>query len=272
MFNVQELIGTLMQGGMTRSGGNRIEHALGQGGLGQRGGMLEQLLGGAGGSSGGGMLGGIADMAKSMLGDTSRSVKSGNPAAIGGLGALAGALLGGGGGSIKGALGGGAMALLGSLALDALRGSKQQSVADSVPSYRQPESLPVELRAPTNETEARELEEIGLLVLKAMINAAKADGRIDDEEIRRILGKLEQAGADAEAQEFVRAEMGRPQDLEELVRAVPNQKVAVEIYAASLLAIEVDTPAERDYLETLARKLGLEREVTQRLHAALGVA
>jgi uncharacterized membrane protein YebE (DUF533 family) len=39
---------------------------------------------------------------------------------------------------------------------------------------------------------------------------------------------------------------------------VPNPQTAVEVYASSLLAIEVDTPAERDYLRRLAQGLGLE--------------
>ena len=46
---------------------------------------------------------------------------SGNPLAVGGLGALAGALLGGGGGAVKGAMGGGVLALLGGIAMSALK-------------------------------------------------------------------------------------------------------------------------------------------------------
>jgi uncharacterized membrane protein YebE (DUF533 family) len=47
---------------------------------------------------------------------------------------------------------------------------------------------------------------------------------------------------------------------------------AVEVYAASVLAIEVDTPAEREYLRRLAQGLGLEDRTVQRLYATLGVA
>jgi uncharacterized membrane protein YebE (DUF533 family) len=43
------------------------------------------------------------------------------------------------------------------------------------------------------------------------------------------------------------------------------------VYAASLLAIEVDTQAERDYLQRLADGLGLDSGVVQRLHTTLGV-
>jgi uncharacterized membrane protein YebE (DUF533 family) len=272
MFNATDVVGALMQNVLTGSSQSRIEHALSDRGLGQTGGVLAQLLGGTTSRSGtgtGGMLGSLADMAKSMFGGASPTGGSGNPLAVGGLGALAGALLGGGRGAARGALGGGAMALLGSLALEALQGLSRQP-SGSAPATL-PAELPLGLRAPTTKGEESELESKAIVVLKAMINAAKADGQIDDAERQRILGKLEEAGADAEAREFVQAEMRRPFDVDGLPE-VPNPQTAVEAYAASLLAIEVDTPAERDYLRRLAQGLGLEERTVQRLHAALGVA
>jgi uncharacterized membrane protein YebE (DUF533 family) len=110
-----------------------------------------------------------------------------------------------------------------------------------------------------------------MVILQAMINAAKADGQIDAAEQQRILGKLEEAGANAAVQEFVRAEMARPLDLQALLREVHHPQMAAEVYAASLLAIEVDTPAERDYLRQLAQGLGLDEGAVQRLHLTLGV-
>ena len=65
--------------------------------------------------------------------------------------------------------------------------------------------------------------------------------------------------------------MRRPLNLKSLLRDVSNPQMAAEVYAASLLAIEVDTPAERDYLRQLAQGLGLDKGVVQRLHLTLGV-
>jgi uncharacterized membrane protein YebE (DUF533 family) len=272
MFNAKDVVGVLMQNVLAGSSQGRIEHALSDRGLGQPGGVLAQLLGGTASASGpaaGGLLGSLADLAKSMLSGTAPMGGSGNPLVAGGLGALVGSLLGGGKDAARGALGGGAMALLGSLALEALQGLQGQP-AGSAPAAL-PAELPLGLRAPTTMAEENELESKAMLVLKAMINAAKADGQIDDTERQRILGKLEEARADAEALEFVQAEMRRPFDVDGLPEA-PNPQTAVEVYAASLLAIEVDTPAEREYLRRLAQGLGLEERAVQRLHAALGVA
>jgi uncharacterized membrane protein YebE (DUF533 family) len=276
---MQDLLGALLQSGPSTSTRQRVEHAVGERGLGQPGGLLGQLFGGAsGGTQGGagGVLGNLANMAQSVLGDSSRAVKSGHPAAIGGLGALAGALLGGGSGSVKGAVGGGALALLGSLALDAFK-NMQQPAPGAETAYRSSgqyssAELPLSLQDPAGPAGEKELESLATLVLKAMINAAKADGRIDEAELQRIGGKLQDAGADTDAQDFVRHEMRQPADLDGLVRAVPNPQVAAEVYAASLLAIEVDTQAERAYLQRLAQGLRLDEQVVQRLHTVLGVA
>ena len=59
-------------------------------------------------------------------------------------------------------------------------------------------------------------------------------------------------------------------DLEGLIRRVPSEELAVQLYAASLLAIEVDTEAELQYLRRLAHGLGLEASVVPRVHQCLG--
>jgi uncharacterized membrane protein YebE (DUF533 family) len=99
-----------------------------------------------------------------------------------------------------------------------------------------------------------------------MISAAKADGQIDGGEMQRIVGRLEQAGTDPEARDFVLAELQKPLDLEGLTRGVHSPEIAAQLYAASLLAIEVDTAAERDYLRRLASRLGLDGATVQRIH------
>ena len=102
------------------------------------------------------------------------------------------------------------------------------------------------------------------VILTAMIAAAKADGQIDDAERQRILGKLEEAGADAEAREFVMPKCSSPSTSMPWF-AMSRTQTAAQVYAASLLAIKVDTHAERDYLSRLAQRLGLDAEIVQRL-------
>jgi uncharacterized membrane protein YebE (DUF533 family) len=275
MFNARDLLGQLMQAGMADSSSDRLRHAMGSEGVGRQDNPLGQLLqglgGGGSGGGGSGGLGGLAEMAQQMFGQASGSVKSGNPLAIGGLAALAGALLGGGGGAARGAIGGGALALLGTLAMQALQKNwgQQQTPADPNALARE---APLGLRAPQNAREEEELDQRALLMIRAMINAAKADGEIDREEIERISAKLGDAASNQEARAFLMQEMQQPSDVEGITRQASSPELAVQVYAASLLAIEVDTPAERAYLRDLAGRLGLDTNVTSRVHQALGVA
>ncbi len=269
MAGIGDLVGMLMQGGLSQSGVNRVGNAMSEQGLGQSGGPSGQMLGGSGGS-GGGLLGGLMNAAKGMMSGQGQSSFGSNPLATGGLGALAGALFGGGSDSVKGALGGGAMAMLAGLAFQAFKNMNRQPGGAQM-AFSSNE-LPLGMRTPIDADEERALESTASLVFKGMINAAKADGQIDNEEMQKIFGRLREAGADETAQQLVLQEMSQPLDLDGFVSEIPNEAVAAQVYAASLFAIEVDTPAERDYLEQLANRTGLPPDVVQQLHNAVGVA
>ena len=151
--------------------------------------------------------------------------------------------------------------MLASLALSSMKKAGQ-------PMERPPRAL----LDPQNEEEKQALENDAQVIVKAMINAAKADGRIDREEIEKVLGKLQEDGLTAEEQEFFKAEANKPVDLSSVVASVDGDiELAVEVYAASLLAIEVDTDAERSYLNQLAAELGLSSRITNHIEQTLGV-
>jgi uncharacterized membrane protein YebE (DUF533 family) len=134
------------------------------------------------------------------------------------------------------------------------------------------EDVPLGVRPPQTPGEEAVLASTAMILMQAMISAAKADGQIDGGEMERILGKLEEGGADGEARDFVLQEMRKPLDIDALAAQAQTPTLAAEVYAASLLAIEVDTPAEKDYLRQLAQKLRLDPAVVAHLHSSLGVA
>ena len=108
------------------------------------------------------------------------------------------------------------------------------------------------------------------LCLKGMLSAAKADGQIQEDEMNRILGKLEEGGITTEERQFVLSEMNKPLDLEGLIREIPNQQVGAQVYAASLLAITVDTESEQTYMRRLATGLNLNQQTVALLHRMVG--
>ena len=269
MFDTRDLLGKLLQSSPSGSTQNRVNHALGPQGLGGGGNPLAGMLGSLFGQ--GGRAGGLAQQAGGLFDTGRQRVGSGDPMAMGGLGALAGLLMGG----KRGAVGAGALALLGSLAYSALKSQGAASAGRTELTPKELEKLaPLGVRQPETPQEEEELQTIAMLVIRAMINAAKADGQIDGGEMSRIMGKLKEAEADDEAQAFMIGEMQKPFDPEALIRDVNKMgkpEVAVEVYAASLLAIEVDTPAERDYLTRLTRELGLSADTVRHVHESLGV-
>ena len=273
MAGIGDLLSVLMQDGLSSQGSNRAGSAMNN--LGQAGGVLGQILGGSTasanstGNSGGGLLGSLMEAAGSMMGD-SGSPQRNKTLTTGGLGALAGALLGGDSSSLKGALGGGGMALLASLAMQAYKNMNQQPAGAAAMGLAGNE-LPLGMRAPTNTEEEQTLESTAELALKGMINAVKADGKIDEAEAEKLTARLQDAGIDEQDRQQFLNELRRPLDLDGLVTAIPNEAVAAQVYAASLFAIKVDTPAEREYMAQLAQRTGLDSGLVKQLHTAVGI-
>lgn len=106
-------------------------------------------------------------------------------------------------------------------------------------------------------TGADDDEAKAFLLAKAMIAAAKADGEIDDDERLNILNSLAEAGVNPTTRRWVEDEMAAPLDIDALVSEVNSPQTAGEVFTASLMAIKVDTDAERSYLAVLADRLGL---------------
>jgi uncharacterized membrane protein YebE (DUF533 family) len=108
------------------------------------------------------------------------------------------------------------------------------------------------------------------LLVRVMVAAANADMRVDEQERARILGKLDEAGADPAAREFVERELRAPMTLEEIAREVSGPDVAAQVYAAALGAIDVDKATERRFLQALAERTGLDAEIVGEIHDQLG--
>ena len=104
------------------------------------------------------------------------------------------------------------------------------------------------------------------LLIRAMIAAANADDRIDADERERIVGRLEEAGADREDKELLERELRSPVGLDAVVREVDGPELAEQVYVVSALAINADTDAERAYMQYLAARLKLDSAKVEELN------
>ena len=111
--------------------------------------------------------------------------------------------------------------------------------------------------------------EQALVLVRAMISAAKADGRLDPEEQENILKQIKSPSPDA--MRFLREEFQRPIDVRELVASVPFG-MEQQVYTMSLIAIDLDTGEEAKYMMELSELLRLPTEVREQIHQRLGAA
>lgn len=267
----------------SRSGGG-LEDMLGQVLGGQKGGGASQSSGGLGGlldalgqsqpaqkraSSGGlgdllGSLSKQGNQGGGGLGDllgqlTGGGQGGGGSAASGGLGGLLGALAGGASAGNTGS--GGLTEALGGLLGQGSQPSNDRSFGDvlngAMANRGEPEV------APTPEQNA-----MAGLMLKAMIQAAKSDGKLDANEQKKLMGNLQDASEAERA--FVQQELQSPVDVARLARAVPPGLEA-QVYTMSVMAIDLDSQAEAQYLHQLAQAMGLDQGEVNQVHAQLGV-
>jgi uncharacterized membrane protein YebE (DUF533 family) len=135
----------------------------------------------------------------------------------------------------------------------------------------EPLSLPPP-QSPFHPQSAANDDAFALVLVRAMIAAARADGHIDDVERGRIIGKISAAGLDQDAEAFLHSELTAPTDLDGLVAAAVSEEQKVELYTASRLAIEPDTRAERGYLDLLAGRLGLAEALIDHIDVTVDAA
>ena len=183
-----------------------------------------------------------------------------------------GAVLGGLGGLLLGTKTGrefagdavqlGAAALIGGLAYKAYQNYKsgQPMVATGGPVAAAPAGTGFEPQAMSNDTAVR--------ILRAMIAASAADGRIDERESEKILSTFRQSGADREAEAFLTREIQSPATAAILAEGVRSETEAIEVYTAARIAIDPDTPAEQNFLADLAERLRIAPELAAQIDTA----
>ncbi len=208
---------------------------------------------------------GIQDILGSLMGagQTVKNTVGGDNLAAGGIGALLGALMGSSNSTTANSLGGGMMGLLGMMAYKALRNS--MSGTSGVTSS--PQETYQAYTQPTPQQQATDAE----IILLAMIDAAKADGQVDSDELSKIMGSLKASGIGQEGMNYVIQKLQGPMETAKIVAAVKGRPdLAAQVYSASLMAIEVDTDAERRYLDKLAKAMGLNASVVQNIQQLTG--
>jgi uncharacterized membrane protein YebE (DUF533 family) len=259
-------------------GGSQNQKTQGGGALGD---ILGSLVGAGKPSTSSPSTGGLGDLLGSLIGGATQGQTSGN---AGGLGDLLGSLVGGttpthqpstrrtpttaseledllGIGKSNNSGLGGAGGLGGLLGGALTKYAQHNNPNVPTPSANNYDVLPMG----TNHTEA---VDHATLIIRAMINAAKSDGSIDQQEQDKVLAKL--GDITQEEIDFVKREFAAPLDVQSFARSIPKG-MEQQIYAVSLMAIDLDKNAEAQYLGELAQNLGLSTQLANQMHDKFGI-
>ena len=146
----------------------------------------------------------------------------------------------------KGALKVGALAAVGGLAYKAYQGYRQNQAPAAVPANGQASKEPardshVWQNIPEQRFEAVTHNPEGngsMLLLRAMIAAAASDGHLDSEEQDRVFWEAGKLDLSHQEKAMLFDELRNPLSLQQVVAQVTNPEMAIEVYAASLVAID----------------------------------
>ena len=106
-----------------------------------------------------------------------------------------------------------------------------------------------------------------LRLVRLTIAAARADGRLAEEEKAAILEQARAVGAEAVVQE----EIDRPRPLAEIAAGALDSNMKEQLYVLAFAVVRADesvSGAERIFLAQLAHALGLDPAATARLESA----
>jgi uncharacterized membrane protein YebE (DUF533 family) len=124
---------------------------------------------------------------------------------------------------------------------------------------------------PAGSVSATDRGDDAVLLIRAMIASAAADGYIDANERQNIINKLKSVDLSDEELEFIKEELASPCTIDEIAAQANSPEQARNVYTVSLMAIEMDTEEEKRYLNNLAERLRLDHSVRDQIHKNLNV-
>ncbi|HFD11607.1 MAG TPA: tellurite resistance TerB family protein [Crenotrichaceae bacterium] len=124
---------------------------------------------------------------------------------------------------------------------------------------------PVDESTSVDQLEGEAAENRSLILLRAMIAAAKADGHIDESELEAIQKQLSKMSLDGDTLEFLQAELTKPVNAAEIAAGADTPNAAAEIYLISRIIINETNAQEKAYLAELAKHLKLKDTLVSEL-------
>ena len=156
----------------------------------------------------------------------------------------------------------GSLAAVGGIAWQAYQNWSASGAAQAANAGKEHEVLPV------NELNEEAANKRSMILLKAMIAAAKADGHIDAGEMWDINQKIADFGLSGDIAGFVQNEIAAPTTPAQFAVLADTPETAAEIYLISSMLIDKDNAMESAYLDELVAALKLPDDLLAELDKA----
>lgn len=108
---------------------------------------------------------------------------------------------------------------------------------------------------------APSLQERSKRIVRAIVFVSKSDGSVDDAERAAIASEMQKLDLGPEGDAFVEKAFAERIDPQLIASGVASAEEALDIYAVSCAAIDIDHFMERCYLDALARALNIPDDV-----------
>lgn len=155
----------------------------------------------------------------------------------------------------------GSLAAIGGIGWKAYQNWQQQNQQQAAQEEAETQLIPI------NELSEKDANQRSLILLKAMIAAAKSDGHINKKEIDIIHEQIDKLGLSKEIANLLEDEMSKPLDIKEIAALAENKAMASEIYLVSAIVTDKENSMERDYLSSLAKTMQLPSSLVAQLNS-----
>lgn len=152
----------------------------------------------------------------------------------------------------------GSLAAIGTIAYDAFQKWQSQQATTSI----------ADPGKPFTELSGLASEQRGKTLLRAMIAAAKADGMLDDKEKELISQQMAKLNLGDSAILFVE-ELNKPVDIKAVAAGADSPRAAAEIYLISRVVVDMNNDQERNFMDQLAKELGLAPGLVAQLESQI---
>ncbi len=141
----------------------------------------------------------------------------------------------------------------------AQREEKQAEIFAHIEKTEAPKALSID------KLEGEAAEERSQILVKAMIAAAKSDGKMSAEETAGVNQQIKKLGLGADIEDVLKAGMVTPLSAKSVAKMADDKEIAAEIYIVSMLVTDTENNQEKSYMNALADALELPNDVVENL-------